>query len=139
MTILGFMAGMLLRAVTDAVERAAIGGDGWSLSGNGALVVPVCGAPVILILGWALLARWLQADRTSCLSGLGVGIFAVLLALVLRYIVSEVLVPLTLLAASVIALLLAHGAVERRSAGWLMAGAIVLPVAMYAGILLGGS
>ncbi len=140
LAILGFIAGVFLVIVTDAVERAGIEGAGWSLRGNGALVVPVCSFPAILIAGWALLALWLHADRRSCLGGLGAGIFALLLAGLLSYIGSSwALLSLTLLVAFVMAVLLARGTRQRRTAGWMMAGALVLPVAVCAGVLLSTS
>lgn len=134
LAIFGFVAGVFLVIVTDAVEKAGLEGSGWSLRGNGALVVLVCGLPGILIVALALLARGLQADRRSCLAGPGAGFSALFLAWLLSFVVSWVLLPLALVVAFLIALLLARGAGQRRTVGWLMGGTLVLPVAILAGI-----
>ncbi len=138
LAVTGFTAGLLLELVTALVERAEIEGQGWSLRGNGALVVPACGLPILLILGLLLLTRWLQADRPSSLIGTGTGLLALLVALFSSATFSQALLPVILLVAFAIALLLALRS-GHRSIGWLMLGALALPLAVYAGMLFGTS
>ncbi len=137
-TVATFTAGVLVGMVTDAVERAGIQGNGWSLRGNGALIVPFCALPLVLIAMWLVLAWWLQADHRSCIGGVGAGMLAVLLSL-LALGLSRALLPLLLLVAFAIALLIALSPGRRGTFGWLMASAVVLPIAAYAGVLAGAS
>ncbi len=138
LTLAIFFAGLLLGMLTDAVESAGIEGIGWSLRGNGALIVPACGLPILLIASWAILARWLHADRLSCLGGVGVGILTLFLWLAALN-VSQLLWLVLLLIALLVTFLLVRGSERQRTLGWLMASALVLPVAAYAGVLLGAT
>ncbi|MDQ3695707.1 MAG: hypothetical protein M3464_19130 [Chloroflexota bacterium] len=81
----GLGGGLLLWLATVLVERSGFSGDGWSLRGNGALIVPFLGLPAVLIVGTIALARrvggsgrwWLVAVASVVLGlGLVVGLFA---------------------------------------------------------------
>jgi len=74
--LLGALAGVGLAVVTDALSRSEICGANWSLSGNGALVVPVAGVPGVLVGGWTALARWRVRDRRWTAAGLTAGLVA---------------------------------------------------------------
>jgi hypothetical protein len=54
---LGLVGGALLGWATLLVSQTDIGGPGWSLRGNGALVVEFAGGPSLLAGGWVGLAR----------------------------------------------------------------------------------
>ena len=55
--LLGLLAGVCVFLVTDALCKTDISGPGWSLRGNGALIVLFAGAPALLALGWVALAE----------------------------------------------------------------------------------
>lgn len=138
LTLSAILAGVLLGIVTSAVERAGIEGSGWSLRGNGALIIPACGLPPILISTWAVLARWLAADRRSCLGGVGAGVLALFISLFALNL-SRDLWLLLLAISLLVALLLARRSGRPRAIGWLMASALVLPIAAYVGVLAGAN
>src|SRR5438270_10327855 len=48
----GILAGILLWLLTTVVSRANVSGDGWSLAGNGALIVPFGLGPAVVAGGW---------------------------------------------------------------------------------------
>jgi hypothetical protein len=52
----GLLAGLLVFALTTAASQSDIGGPGWSLRGNGALIVPFGLLPSLLAAGWVWLA-----------------------------------------------------------------------------------
>jgi hypothetical protein len=73
----GLLAGILLWMLTTALSRSQIAGNGWSLSGNGALVVPFGIAPAIVAAGWTAIVlrmrahpRWKSLGIASGLVGL---------------------------------------------------------------------
>src|SRR2546423_10695388 len=75
--ILGILAGSDLRLLTTRVSGSQISGNGWSLFGNGALIIPFGLGPAIVAGGWAAIilrmrghARWLQLGIGSFLVGL---------------------------------------------------------------------
>ena len=53
----GVVAGVLLAVLTVLAEGSGIGGHGWSLAGNGAVVVVLVGVPVALAVGGVALER----------------------------------------------------------------------------------
>src|SRR3984893_15268765 len=74
----GALAGVLLWLLTFVLTRSRISGDGWSLSGNGALIIPFGIGPAVVAGGWAAIilrmrghSRWLQLGIGSGLIGLG--------------------------------------------------------------------
>src|SRR4030081_3020686 len=51
--LIGLIAGICLWLLTIAVSRGHVSGDGWSLSGNGVLIVPFGIGPAVVAGGWA--------------------------------------------------------------------------------------
>ena len=51
--LIGLVAGLCLWILTIALSRGNVSGDGWTLSGNGALVVPFGIGPAVVAGGWA--------------------------------------------------------------------------------------
>ena len=78
--LLGALAGIAITVATDLISRTSVGGPGWSLSGNGALVVLFSGVPAVLAGGWAALARWRQRDYRWGRAGMAVGFIALVAA-----------------------------------------------------------
>jgi hypothetical protein len=77
LALLGILAGIVLWLLTSFASRSHISGNGWSLSGNGALIVPFGLGPAIVAGGWAAIIlrmrghpRWLQLGVGSGLIGL---------------------------------------------------------------------
>src|SRR6202022_2814297 len=75
--IAGVVAGIALWILTAALSRLQISGNGWSLSGNGALIIPFGLGPAVVAGGWAAIIlrmrghpRWLQLGVGSGLIGL---------------------------------------------------------------------
>ena len=54
--IAGLLAGLLVSALTTAASQSDIGGPGWTLRGNGALIVLFGLLPSLLAAGWVWLA-----------------------------------------------------------------------------------
>jgi hypothetical protein len=54
---IGLVGGALLAWATLTLSRTDIGGPGWSLRGNGALIVEFAAGPALLAGGWVFLAR----------------------------------------------------------------------------------
>jgi hypothetical protein len=61
--LLGLLSGIAIMAFAALVERSDLTVFGLSLRGNGALVVPLVGAPAALATGWSALALGLRAGR----------------------------------------------------------------------------
>ena len=75
--LVGLVAGVLLWILTIVLSRSRLSGNGWSLSGNGALIVPFGLGPAIVAGGWAAIIlrmrghpRWLQLGIASGAVGL---------------------------------------------------------------------
>src|SRR5947209_526134 len=75
--ILGVVAGVLLWILTIVLSRSNLSGNGWALSGNGALIIPFGLGPAVVAGGWAAIIlrmrghrRWLQLGIASGLVGL---------------------------------------------------------------------
>jgi hypothetical protein len=79
--VLALLGGALLDILALLVAEAGPSGDGWSLRGNGALVVPLGVGPAVLGGGWTALA--LHAGRRPQWAVLGVaaGLVGAVLAL----------------------------------------------------------
>ena len=109
----GLVAGFLLGLLAFVVARYGFQGDGWSLRGNGALIVPFGLGPSLLTGGWTALVlharlhpRWLRLGTaagvfSACLVGANVGLLAlgpaaaeVSQALLLANLVLIILAPL---------------------------------------------
>src|SRR5713101_6154719 len=76
LSLIGVFAGLCLWGLTIAVSRGYLSGDGWSLSGNGALIVPFGIGPALVAGGWAGIIlrmrahpRWLRLGIGSALIG----------------------------------------------------------------------
>jgi hypothetical protein len=75
--LLGVIAGIVLWVLTIAAGRSGLSGNGWSLSGNGALIIPFGLGPAIVAGGWTAIIlrmrghrRWLQLGIASSLVGM---------------------------------------------------------------------
>src|ERR1700737_3481787 len=75
--IAGVVAGIALWILAAVLSRLQISGNGWSLSGNGALIIPFGLGPAVVAGGWAAIIlrmrghpRWLQLGVGSGLIGL---------------------------------------------------------------------
>jgi hypothetical protein len=53
MALIGLLVGLCLWILTIGVSRGHLSGDAWSLSGNGALIVPFGVGPAVVAGGWA--------------------------------------------------------------------------------------
>jgi len=79
--LLGVGVGAVLALLADAASMSDIGGPGWSLRGNGALVVPLAGGTAALAAGWVALAYWRTAKRGILVGGLIAGMVTLVLEL----------------------------------------------------------
>ncbi|HKY51996.1 MAG TPA: hypothetical protein VJP45_12130, partial [Candidatus Limnocylindria bacterium] len=84
--LFGYLAGLLVSLTAYAAERSRIAFDGYALSGNGALIVPVMLAPFALYPGWVWLMSQGGDRRLDCALytlglHLGVGMWGVLSAI----------------------------------------------------------
>ena len=75
--LLGMIAGVLLWILTLVLSRSNVSGNGWALSGNGALIIPFGLGPAVVAGGWAAIIlrmrghrRWLELGIASGLVGL---------------------------------------------------------------------
>jgi len=75
--LVGATAGIALWLLTTLLSHSTISGNGWSLSGNGALIVPFGLGPAVVAAGWTAIIlrmrghpRWLQLGLASGLVGL---------------------------------------------------------------------
>jgi len=73
----GVIAGIVLWVLTIVLGRSRLSGNGWALSGNGALIIPFGLGPAVVAGGWAAIIlrmrghrRWLQLGIASGLFGL---------------------------------------------------------------------
>src|SRR3989475_1842616 len=73
----GVIAGIVLWVLTILLSRSNVSGNGWSLSGNGALIIPFGLGPAVVAGGWTATIlrmrghrRWLQLGIASGLVGL---------------------------------------------------------------------
>jgi hypothetical protein len=115
----GLVAGLFLWVLTIAVSRGHLSGDGWSLSGNGALIIPFGIGPAVVAGGWAAIILRMRDHPRWLLLGIG-----------------SAVIGLTLVAASLLSLVVFGP--QRRDAGatgslffgfvlygWLLGSAIV--------------
>jgi hypothetical protein len=149
--VLGLATGVALGLLSSQSAAHGPAGDGWSLRGNGALIVPFGVAPALVAAGWAgAVAHFRSLPNWSIygfLAGLvGVGLVAIsVLAIVAGgstgaavAAVATLLMPLwTLAAPLVVSLLPSRGeGRERRGAGVHVLAAVAIPVALAGGFLL---
>jgi hypothetical protein len=148
---LAVVGGALLAALFVLLARLGPSGDGWSLRGNGALVVPFGLGPAVLAGGWTALALQARRDPRWAPSGAAAALVGAVAALTqVAYLalggrsaaglvggLSLVAPAAWTLAAPVIALLLARAGPDRRDHwAWYLGAAAVLPAGMFAGFLL---
>jgi hypothetical protein len=151
MALTGLVAGLCLWVLTIAVTRGHISGDGWSLSGNGALIIPFGIGPALVAGGWAAIIlrmrdhpRWLRLGVGSALTGLALAA-ASLLSLVAfgpqgrdaggaaSLFFGFILYGWLLGSAIVAALIPAPDPDRRGPPFWSIAALILLPIALIAG------
>ena len=77
LALIGIIAGVGIWLLTTLLSRSTISGNGWSLAGNGALVVPFGLGPAVVAAGWTGIIlrmrghpRWLQLGIASGLIAL---------------------------------------------------------------------
>jgi hypothetical protein len=146
--VAGLAAGLVLGLMTSLLAAEGPSGDGWSLRGNGALIVPFGLAPALLAAGWAaIVAHFRNLPRWPLLGALAglVGVGVVVLSLVAIVVggpsgtavsaVATLVVPLwTVTAPLVVSMLPARGSRrEGGGAGVHFLAALALPVGMAAG------
>ena len=75
--LLGLLGGVSLWLLTTLLSRSTISGNGWSLAGNGALIIPFGLGPTVVAGGWTAIIlrmrghpRWIQLGIGSALVGL---------------------------------------------------------------------
>jgi hypothetical protein len=149
--LIGLVAGLCIWLLTIALGRGGISGDGWSLSGNGVLVVPFGIGPALVAGGWAGIIlrmrahpRWLLLGMGSALIGLALAA-ASLLSLVMfgpqgrdagaaaSLFLGFVLYGWLLGSAIVAALIPAPDPDRRGPPFWSIAAMALLPIALIAG------
>src|SRR5690242_20736764 len=62
-SLVGLIAGALLWVLTSAISRSHLSGSGWSLSGNGVLVIPFGLGPTVVAGGWAAIILRMRGHR----------------------------------------------------------------------------
>src|SRR5438874_8060344 len=75
--LIGVGSGIGIWLLTTLLSRTTISGNGWSLAGNGALIIPFGLGPTVVAGGWTAIIlrmrghpRWLQLGFASGLVGL---------------------------------------------------------------------
>src|SRR2546422_3791622 len=83
--LIGIGSGIGIWLLTTLLSRSTISGNGWSLAGNGALIVPFGLGPAIVAAGWTAIIlrmrghpRWLQLGVASGLVALALVVGSVL-------------------------------------------------------------
>ncbi|HXN02455.1 MAG TPA: hypothetical protein VN973_11285 [Candidatus Dormibacteraeota bacterium] len=69
--LFGLVAGLFLWVLTIAVSRGHLSGDGWTLSGNGPLIIPFGVGPAFVAGGWAGIILRMRGHPRSLLLGIG--------------------------------------------------------------------
>src|SRR5947199_9772423 len=62
-TLLGVIAGVLRWVLTIVLSRSNISGNGWALSGNGALIIPFGVGPAVVAGGWTSIILRIRGHR----------------------------------------------------------------------------
>jgi len=129
LAVFGLACGAGTWVLADSLSRTDIGGPGWSLRGNGALVVPFSLGPALLDGGWAAYVWWHRRQRHWALAGVAAGAAAFVIALL------AVLLPTAL------AVMRAPGSMVGIVSGASLAGfvaALIGPVGVIAYLSRGG-
>lgn len=143
--VLGLVGGALLDVLAGLAAQAGPSGDGWSLRGNGALVVPFGLGPAVLGGGWTALALHARRRSSWAVAGVAAGLVGVALALAqVAYLalfgqsgsglfgaVSLIALAVWVLAAPAAAALGARGGRDRP--GWHLVAAAALPLGLIVG------
>src|SRR5712691_11334289 len=79
LALLGLLVGIILSVLTTLVSRSHITGNGWSLSGNGALVIPFGLGPALVAGGWAGTIVRMRGHPRWLLLGIGSGLIGLAL------------------------------------------------------------
>src|SRR5438128_6752435 len=77
--LVGATAGIALWLLTTLLSRSTISGNGWSLGGNGALIVPFGLGPAIVTAGWTAIILRMRAHPRWLQLGLASGLIALVL------------------------------------------------------------
>lgn len=77
--IAGVVAGVALWILTAVLSRSNISGNGWSLAGNGALIVPFGLGPAVVAGGWAAIILRMRGHPRWLRLGVGSGLIALVL------------------------------------------------------------
>jgi hypothetical protein len=72
--VIGLVAGVLLGLLTSFLAVSGPSGDGWSLRGNGALIVPFGLVPAVLAAGWTAIVAHFRGFPHWLALGAGAGI-----------------------------------------------------------------
>jgi hypothetical protein len=139
--VLGLVAGGLLAVATFAVSHTDIGGPGWSLGGNGALIVPFAVGPALLAGGWVYVlearpGRALAAGLITLAPGLLLAFAPIVLGpaaarLTLASGIGYILAPL------VLPLIVAMPSFFRHARRQRVPSLVALPAALVLGMLVG--
>ena len=79
MALVGALAGVALWLLTTLLSRSTISGNGWSLAGNGALIIPFGLGPAIVAAGWTAIILRMRGHPRWLQFGLAGGLIAVVL------------------------------------------------------------
>ena len=77
--LVGALAGVALWLLTTLLSRSTISGNGWSLAGNGALIIPFGLGPAIVAAGWTAIILRMRGHPRWLQFGLAGGMIAVVL------------------------------------------------------------
>ena len=77
--VVGLLSGLLLWGLTVAVMRLRVSGTGWSLAGNGALIIPFGLGPAIVAGGWSAVILRMRGHARPLQLGLASGAIGLLL------------------------------------------------------------
>lgn len=143
----GVVAGVAIDLLTALVGASDIGGDGWTLRGNGSLVVPFSLGTGVLAGGWTALAlhagrspRWLSLGILAGLVAAVLGASQVLFLALLGadagvlVLVSLAAAVVWMVGAPLVAVVRARDRAERSV--WHLAAAVVLTLALLAGLVV---
>ena len=149
--LVGLVAGLCLWILTIALSRGNVSGDGWTLSGNGALVVPFGIGPALVAGGWAGIIlrmrghpRWWLLGTGSALIGLALATASLLVLVVFGPRSRDAGTAASLffgfglygwlLGSAIVAALIPAPDPERRGPPfWSIAALLLLPIALIAG------
>jgi MFS family permease len=136
------IGGALVWWLTDVISRTDISGDGWSLRGNGALIVPVVLGPTLMAAGWADLTLWFRGQPRGLVAGLLAGLITIVLTAVAGLapvIVPGIPIPLATLVVALGAGLGLARSFGRPARATYLSAAILFVLALIGGELAGGS